>query len=356
MPGDVEDADHRQQAGGGHLGHPVVHRGRDQVGPDQPVGAGATDEEADRQQPEVAVAHAHRQAAERGAHRIAQRRRRLVSLGGAVGAQADVGRAVAHQEDRPAVPRSAQRPPRPERRARQPTLTASQASAGRKISCPVAPAAVSAPRTRPRRCTNQRLATVAASTLAIEPGADADHDAPQQVELPGLVHEDRSAPTPPKPSAALRPRRGALQSAPSARRRTGANRPNSTRLIETAIEMVARDQPNSCCEGHDQRRRRRPEAGRGQQRDPRDHGHDPGVVDPSHQNSKRQARGAYSAAAGSRPGRSPAERRRPNPIASSQAPAAARSSWARTWSARRAGSGGCSAGSLETPRGRSRAR
>ena len=40
---------------------------------------------------------------------------------------------------------------------------------GRKISWPVALAAVRMPITRPRRATNQRLAMVAAKTRAIEP-------------------------------------------------------------------------------------------------------------------------------------------------------------------------------------------
>src|SRR2546423_1414933 len=52
---------------------------------------------------------------------------------------------------------------------RQPWLTASVASTGRKTSWPVAPAAVRIPMTSPRRATNQRFATVAASTPAIEP-------------------------------------------------------------------------------------------------------------------------------------------------------------------------------------------
>ena len=52
---------------------------------------------------------------------------------------------------------------------RQPAFWASQPSAGRKISWPVAPAAVRAPSTSPRRCTNQRPATVAASTDAMHP-------------------------------------------------------------------------------------------------------------------------------------------------------------------------------------------
>ena len=51
----------------------------------------------------------------------------------------------------------------------QPDDSTNRASSGRKINCPVALAAVSAPVTRPRRCTNHRLATVAASTLAMQP-------------------------------------------------------------------------------------------------------------------------------------------------------------------------------------------
>ncbi len=52
---------------------------------------------------------------------------------------------------------------------RQPWLWISDAAIGRKISCPVAELAVSMPITRPRRCSNQRLATVAPSTSAVNP-------------------------------------------------------------------------------------------------------------------------------------------------------------------------------------------
>ena len=53
--------------------------------------------------------------------------------------------------------------------ARQPTPVAMAARTGRKMSCPVAPAAVSTPVTTPRRLTNQRPAMVATKTSAIDP-------------------------------------------------------------------------------------------------------------------------------------------------------------------------------------------
>ncbi len=52
---------------------------------------------------------------------------------------------------------------------RQPCSETIQAQSGRKTSCPEAPAAVRTPVTRPRRATNQRLVTVAANAMAMEP-------------------------------------------------------------------------------------------------------------------------------------------------------------------------------------------
>ncbi len=52
---------------------------------------------------------------------------------------------------------------------RQPCSSTIQAQSGRKTSCPEAPAAVRMPVTRPRRATNQRLVTVAANAIAIDP-------------------------------------------------------------------------------------------------------------------------------------------------------------------------------------------
>ena len=52
---------------------------------------------------------------------------------------------------------------------RQPCAVASAATSGRNTSCPVAPAAVSTPVTRPRWRTNHRLVTVATKVIAIDP-------------------------------------------------------------------------------------------------------------------------------------------------------------------------------------------
>ena len=112
----------------------------------------------------------------------------------------------------------------------------------------MAPLAVSAPSTMPRRLTNQRLATIAASTLTMEP-----------VPTPTTVPQSRSSCqgwrmkiVSPEPVATA-------NSAPTVTRRTpkrsirppakGAKRPKKSRLIETASEIVARDQPNSCSRG-----------------------------------------------------------------------------------------------------------
>ena len=62
---------------------------------------------------------------------------------------------------------------------RQPEVTARFAMSGRKISWPVAPAAVRTPVTTPRLRTNHRVATVAAKLIAIEP-VPAPISTPQQ--------------------------------------------------------------------------------------------------------------------------------------------------------------------------------
>ncbi len=53
----------------------------------------------------------------------------------------------------------------------QPQVWAIQARTGRKTSVPLAALAVRSPVIRPRRVTNQRLTTVAASTIATPPEA-----------------------------------------------------------------------------------------------------------------------------------------------------------------------------------------
>jgi len=131
---------------------------------------------------------------------------------------------------------------------RQPMFTASHASAGRKISWPVAPAAVSAPRTRPRRCTNQRLATIAARTVAIDPVPTPTTTPQSKSSCHGwcmkIVRPDPAETVSSAPTTTLRTPKRSIK--PPA---NGAKRPKSIRLMETAIEIVARDQPNSCWSG-----------------------------------------------------------------------------------------------------------
>ena len=53
--------------------------------------------------------------------------------------------------------------------ARQPLCSTTRARSGRNTSCPVALAADSAPSTMPRRSSNHRVATTAASTIDVTP-------------------------------------------------------------------------------------------------------------------------------------------------------------------------------------------
>ena len=131
---------------------------------------------------------------------------------------------------------------------RQPRTTTSDASSGRNSSCPVAPLAVSRPITRPRRWTNQRLATIAPSAKAVEP-----------VPNPTIRPQSRSScqeaciavvrlmAVATISSAATMTRRIPKRSIRAAA--NGPHRPYRNRLIETANEIVTRFQPNSCSSG-----------------------------------------------------------------------------------------------------------
>ena len=100
----------------------------------------------------------------RSARRRLERRRRRT-------AQPEVGRAVAHEE-RHERQDDAERDDGDRDGGVAPADAATiQASSGRKISWPVAFDAVRTPVTSPRRATNQRLATSAASGTAIAPVA-----------------------------------------------------------------------------------------------------------------------------------------------------------------------------------------
>ncbi len=109
-------------------------------------------------------------------------------------------------------------------------------------------AAVSTPVTRPRRVANQRPAIVAASTVAIDPvprptttpqSSTSCHDAVISTVSPEPAAHSASA-----SSITLRTPNRSIAAAAN-----GPVRPNRTRLTLTASEMVARDQPKSCCSG-----------------------------------------------------------------------------------------------------------
>ena len=132
--------------------------------------------------------------------------------------------------------------------------------------------------TRPRRCSNQRLATVAASGTETAP-----------VALPTTTPQSRSSCQGAVITVVSEAPAAIVASATSITRRTpkrsisaaenGADSPYSRRPIEIASEIVPRDQPYSCCSGHDQHARGGPEArGRDQRHEGDDHDQ-PGVVE-----------------------------------------------------------------------------
>jgi hypothetical protein len=131
---------------------------------------------------------------------------------------------------------------------RQPLLSDIRASTGRKISWPAAPPAVSTPVTRPRWRTNQRLVTVATNASAIEPVPNPT-STPQHSTSCQLAVISTVSPLPAATSnrAAVTTRRSPNLSISAAA--NGAVSPYSSRLTDTAAEIVPVDQPNSSCSG-----------------------------------------------------------------------------------------------------------
>ena len=131
---------------------------------------------------------------------------------------------------------------------RHPAVVTMVARTGRKISCPVALADVMMPVTRPRRRTNQRLPTIAASGIETAPVAvpmtrpqsrRSCHGAEMSVVAAEAAATTRSAVTVTRRT----PKRSCRAAA------NGAPSPNMIRLIDTAEETVAALQPNSCSSG-----------------------------------------------------------------------------------------------------------
>ena len=190
---DVEDAHEREQLRRSHLRDAVVVAGGDQVRADETVRAGAADEERAGQEPEglrprSPCASAAKGEPSRGARRAEPRPCRWP-----YGRSPMLLRAIAHEHQHEHEHDQRRRRPRRSAAVRHPCRSMTLARNGRNTSCPVALAADSAPRTMPRRSSNHRVATTAASTIDVTPVPVPTQHAPQQHQLPLVPHLRRSA-------------------------------------------------------------------------------------------------------------------------------------------------------------------
>ena len=131
---------------------------------------------------------------------------------------------------------------------RQFEASTTAASIGRNTSCPVAFAADSMPITRPRRSSNQRVATTAASTIAVTPvpaptttphNRKNCHSADMRVDNATADVISARAPR----TTRRRPQRSITEAA------KGPISPNSAMLTAIDAEITARLQPNSASSG-----------------------------------------------------------------------------------------------------------
>ena len=132
--------------------------------------------------------------------------------------------------------------------ARHPCRSTMRARNGRNTSCPVAFAADSAPSTVPRRASNHRVATTAASTIDVTPVPVPTHTPHNSVICHWLCICVVS-PTETARSASATTTRRRIPHRFIADAAKGPMRPNSAMLIATAAEMAARLQPNSVSSG-----------------------------------------------------------------------------------------------------------
>src|SRR6185312_6189608 len=131
---------------------------------------------------------------------------------------------------------------------RQPCRVVTSATIGRKISCPVALAAVSTPVTKPRLASNQRVATVATKPIEMDP-------VPTPTSTPhsstscqlAVIVTDNADPAETRSKATVRTGRTPKRSISAAA--NGAVSPNNVMLTDIAKPTVPCDQPNSWCSG-----------------------------------------------------------------------------------------------------------
>ena len=131
---------------------------------------------------------------------------------------------------------------------RHPLVSMTLARNGRNTSCPVAFAADSAPRTTPRRSSNHRVATTAASTIDVTP-VPAPTSTPQHstschsVRICVDIATDAARRAMAHRTTLFSPQRSITDAA------NGPMRPKRAMLTATAPEMTARLQPNSLSSG-----------------------------------------------------------------------------------------------------------
>ena len=236
---EVEEAHDRERARGGHGGEPVVDRVRDEVLADEAVGRGAADEERAGEEPEVRGpdrADASRPDRRGGSGRS----RPSVTPSGR--APTSAGSLRTHRTT--GTTSTSASTPSTTAPSRQPAVTASAVSNGKKMSCPVLVLAPRIPVTRPRFRTNQRVATVGPRTLATRPVPSPDSSPNSsvscQISRTRLVARSAMPVTTRLISTTARtPTRAMSQPL------KGPDRPNTTRPAAAANDTDAVDQPGS---------------------------------------------------------------------------------------------------------------
>ena len=131
---------------------------------------------------------------------------------------------------------------------RHPWCSVSAARIGRKISCPVAFAAVRMPLTRPRRATNHRVETVATNAMDIDP-VPMPTSSPQHSSSCQLAVMNTVNPLPAATSSSATVTTGRMPKRSMSAAANGDINPNNVMLIDMAEPTVACDQPNSMCSG-----------------------------------------------------------------------------------------------------------
>ena len=239
------------------LGHAVVERGRDQVRPDQAVRGGAADEERSRAAART-CASARRRRARRSPPRTGCRRAAApASTPSRRTAQARRRRAVAHEEndEREHEQQRDQRRPRrrPSASRASVTMPAEQRQED-ELPGRVARGQHAGDEAAPARRTSGSRPSPRAGRRPRRWPSPID-DAPEQIELPRRGRSASSAPSRPRSPASAPDHPPHAEAVVAARPRTAPPSPNSTRLIETATEIVAAAPAELVLERHDQHAR-----------------------------------------------------------------------------------------------------